>query len=191
MNLVSSLVKKKKGTKPHSNSNPLPSCLCTSWSIYAQCRIDNNKTETNVSDEKCRNKPSFMADFIANSAPASKKREERKRQRPSRRNGNVPNVPASMSSPSTVLPLAVRPTALAWEIIRKNLSILWWSLPLTSVHSKNFMLFMNEPRKHFQSFQKFLLGVLVLIPGTYPPQHQAHKCSSLSTHRPAFMVFLR
>lgn len=127
-----------------------------------------------------------MADFIANSAPASNKRKERKVQRSSWRNGNVSNVPASMSSSSTVLPLAVRPTSLAWEIIKKNLSILWWPLTLTSVHGKNFIRFMNEPRKHFQSFQKFLSGVIVLLPGTYPHQHQAHKCSLLSTHRPAF-----
>lgn len=131
-----------------------------------------------------------MADFRANSAPASNKRKERQVQSSSWRNGNAPNVPASMSSPSTVLPPAVRPTSLAWEIIKKSLSVLCWPLTLTSAHSKNFILFMNEPRKRFQSLQKFLLGVIVLLPGTYPHQHQAHKCLSLSTNRPAFMVFL-
>lgn len=191
VSLVSYLVIKKMARSPTATATfSPPAFVFYGASIYAHCGTDNNKTKTKVSDVKCRNKQSSVADFISNSAPARSKREERKVQRSSWRNVNIPNAPASLSSPSTVPPLAARPTSLAWEIIRKNLPILWWPLTPTSVDSKIFILFMNEPRKHFQNFQKFLLGVIALIPGLSPHQHQAHKRLSLSTHRPAFMVFL-
>lgn len=144
---------------------------------------------TNFSDEKWRNSQSSMADFILKSASARNRKEESEVQRSIWRNVNIPEVSASGSIPSTLPPMAVHPTSLAWEIIRKNLSTLWWTSTLTAVDSKIFMLFMNESRKHFQKFQKFLLGVIDPIPETFPHQHQAHKCLSLCTHRPAFMVF--
>lgn len=138
--------------KPHSDFNPLPSRLCILQSIRACCGTDNNETMTNISDEKCRNKQSSMADFVPQGASARNRKEESKVQRSIWRNVNIPKVSASMSTPSTVPPLAAHPMSLAWEIIRKNLFILRWTLSPTSVDSKNFILFMNESRKHFWNF---------------------------------------
>lgn len=94
---------------------------------------------TNISDEKWRNKQSsVVADFILKSASARNRKEESQVQRSSWRNVNIPKVSASAPVPSTLPPTAIHPTSLAWEVIRKNLSILWWTLTLTSVDSKKF-----------------------------------------------------
>lgn len=142
VDLVSYLGRQWPEAPPQLPPSPLPPVYFTGASMLA-VELSRTRQWLTFQMRNVRKEQSSVADFILKSV-----------QRSMRRNVNIPEGSASASVPTTLPPEAAQPASLAWEIIRKSLSILRWTLTLTSVDSKNFYTLCEWVQKALSEFSK-------------------------------------